>query len=513
MQIPFFPQPQPTSSRPDVGKRISESALSKRDFSDNSLKNNNTNFKKSLRDDELRNEQAADRRLADERRLADHPRQNGENRVADEKRPAEKAPANEPVQQPPRKKAPTENNPVGDNHSASTNESIQVTGFRQPTIEKTDSAIAAVAGVQPSEISAQLMVAAPIEDALGATPVTVSNSSVAEEAISSDPLELNPLVASHTINSHVSATVAPVQQPQTQGAENATTISANQIPSANQQTSATQSIAAVSLPKPKELADTETTSDERRENVASVDVTVDLEDSPSELNSVDADAPIALDHFHQRHSESSGNSLPNAQTFNAAAGQASAAVASLVPETSARETTSTSGIDLNLTMSAAQVAEKFNPATRSVVQSVINQVTETIASDTISFSSTMNELGNRQLTLEINPPELGRLEIKIDSAENILTAHIIASESITSEMLTREKSQLIEALKEQGIDLPDVNISHRNSREQNQSENQSNRDEAGRFSNSRIAPRSAANPTSQIPYLVNSDPSRINLVA
>jgi flagellar hook-length control protein FliK len=144
---------------------------------------------------------------------------------------------------------------------------------------------------------------------------------------------------------------------------------------------------------------------------------------------------------------------------------------------------------------------------------VITQVTETIASDTISFSSTMNELGNRQLTLEINPPELGRLEIKIDSAENILTAHIIASESITSEMLTREKSQLIEALKEQGIDLPDVNISYRNSREQNQSENQSNRDEAGRFSNSRIAPRSAANPTSQIPYLVNSDPSRINLVA
>ncbi len=105
----------------------------------------------------------------------------------------------------------------------------------------------------------------------------------------------------------------------------------------------------------------------------------------------------------------------------------------------------------------------------AIIDSVLQQVTETIATESVGLSGS----SSRSLSIQIHPAELGRLEIVIGSNDDVLKAQIVASETVTSDLLTREKSHLINALREQGIDLTDVDISHRDPRDQDQQQFQS----------------------------------------
>ncbi len=105
----------------------------------------------------------------------------------------------------------------------------------------------------------------------------------------------------------------------------------------------------------------------------------------------------------------------------------------------------------------------------AVTDSVLQQVMETIVTESVSLSGG----SSRSLSIQIHPAELGRLEIVIGSNDDVLKAQIVASETVTSDLLTREKSHLINALREQGIDLTDVDISHRDPRDQDQQQFQS----------------------------------------
>ena len=105
----------------------------------------------------------------------------------------------------------------------------------------------------------------------------------------------------------------------------------------------------------------------------------------------------------------------------------------------------------------------------AVIDSVLQQVTATIVTESVSLSGS----SSRSLSIQIHPAELGRLEIVIGSNDDVLKAQIVASETVTSELLTREKPHLINALREQGIDLTDVDISQRDPRDQDQQQFQS----------------------------------------
>ncbi len=74
----------------------------------------------------------------------------------------------------------------------------------------------------------------------------------------------------------------------------------------------------------------------------------------------------------------------------------------------------------------------------------------------------------REIKLQIHPEELGQLRIAVVEEDGELTASIEASEVITSELLNREKDQLLDLLQENGIDLSKVQISHRDSSRENQ---------------------------------------------
>ena len=120
----------------------------------------------------------------------------------------------------------------------------------------------------------------------------------------------------------------------------------------------------------------------------------------------------------------------------------------------------------------ATPAKAVDSLSAAVTESVVDQVVETITNDSIDSLR-----DSRKLTLQIHPAELGRLEIQIGSESDILNAQIVASEHVTSELLNREKIHLINALQEMGVDLPEVEISHRNDKQENPFESQNNREQ------------------------------------
>lgn len=93
---------------------------------------------------------------------------------------------------------------------------------------------------------------------------------------------------------------------------------------------------------------------------------------------------------------------------------------------------------------------------------VASQVTHSIT----SFQVTALPSGTSELSIQIYPVELGQVRIVVSSEAEQIQARILVSEYSTTELLVREKPQLVAALREQGIDLPDIDISYRNASHQ-----------------------------------------------
>ncbi len=123
-------------------------------------------------------------------------------------------------------------------------------------------------------------------------------------------------------------------------------------------------------------------------------------------------------------------------------------------------------------------------------------------------------LSSREITIQIKPEDLGAIKILVESAEGRLHARIEASELVTSEMLLKEKSQLLNALKDRGLDLQDLDISHGDPQSQH-SKNQDHQDPGHRitFPNERRNDRTQShfnsieqvttNPTSTKRFVIN----------
>ncbi len=69
-------------------------------------------------------------------------------------------------------------------------------------------------------------------------------------------------------------------------------------------------------------------------------------------------------------------------------------------------------------------------------------------------------LEGKTVQVELHPAELGALKIQVTQHEDSIEAQIIASESMTSELLIAHREQLLETLADLGYDNAEVNISN-----------------------------------------------------
>ncbi len=94
---------------------------------------------------------------------------------------------------------------------------------------------------------------------------------------------------------------------------------------------------------------------------------------------------------------------------------------------------------------------------RSTITSIIQQTTNTVAQQV----QNLNDRKSQSIQIQIHPAELGQLEIRVESTDEMIRTHIVASEFATTELLNRDKTQLVTALQDIGIELTDLEISHR----------------------------------------------------
>ncbi|MEQ1903447.1 MAG: flagellar hook-length control protein FliK [Pirellulaceae bacterium] len=94
---------------------------------------------------------------------------------------------------------------------------------------------------------------------------------------------------------------------------------------------------------------------------------------------------------------------------------------------------------------------------------VVAQISDQWSMDDIKIGQN----STREITIQIKPQELGAIKILVETSDGRLQARIEASELITSEMLIKEKGQLLSALKDRGLDLPDLDISYRDPESRN----------------------------------------------
>ncbi len=70
-------------------------------------------------------------------------------------------------------------------------------------------------------------------------------------------------------------------------------------------------------------------------------------------------------------------------------------------------------------------------------------------------------INGRELSIHVYPAELGRVHIIAAGEADRMRVQIVTSEWATVDLINKEKPQLVAALREQGIESPDIDVSHR----------------------------------------------------
>ena len=118
---------------------------------------------------------------------------------------------------------------------------------------------------------------------------------------------------------------------------------------------------------------------------------------------------------------------------------------------------------------------QLEPPTLPAVPASHQAVTENVV-DTIVEQAQLTEVGeSKQLTLQLHPAELGQVTLLVDWEVDSLKVKIVANELAANEILNQNKSELIAALAEEGIDFDSLDVSYGNAQSEPQDHNKNSR--------------------------------------
>lgn len=98
-------------------------------------------------------------------------------------------------------------------------------------------------------------------------------------------------------------------------------------------------------------------------------------------------------------------------------------------------------------------------ALQSSFESTLEQLEENFPLDSVAAQiASAAEPDSGWITVEIQPPELGKLEIMVSKQGDDYLARIVAHEAATGDALSLQREQLIDALGQHGLELKEVQI-------------------------------------------------------
>ncbi|MDG1512222.1 MAG: flagellar hook-length control protein FliK [Mariniblastus sp.] len=109
--------------------------------------------------------------------------------------------------------------------------------------------------------------------------------------------------------------------------------------------------------------------------------------------------------------------------------------------------------------------------TTALTAGKMEAVTETVTENLVQQIRLTERGEQKQMTLQLHPSELGQLTLQLDWDKDVLQVKILASEMVAADLLKQNKSQLVQALAENGIDFDSLDIGY-------QSEQSDPRDES-----------------------------------
>ena len=92
-----------------------------------------------------------------------------------------------------------------------------------------------------------------------------------------------------------------------------------------------------------------------------------------------------------------------------------------------------------------------------------------VVSDKLVQQVQLTESGEqKQLTLQLHPAELGQVTLQVDWENESLKVKIVANEMVATEILNQNKSELVSALAEQGIDFDSLDVAYESAQPEQQ---------------------------------------------
>jgi flagellar hook-length control protein FliK len=96
---------------------------------------------------------------------------------------------------------------------------------------------------------------------------------------------------------------------------------------------------------------------------------------------------------------------------------------------------------------------------RADFEQSLDRVAENFPLDSVAQQSVeVAEPGSGWISIEIQPPNLGKLEIMVSKQGDEYAAQIIAHDPSTEEALSLQQAELLEALNQHGLELKEVQI-------------------------------------------------------
>ncbi len=124
-------------------------------------------------------------------------------------------------------------------------------------------------------------------------------------------------------------------------------------------------------------------------------------------------------------------------------------------------------------------SKAIQPTVESIAGTRPAEVTKQVVTAMREIVDSSDGSTTRTVSLELHPEELGHLKIHIEQTAEAIATQIIASELISSDLLTNQKDALLEALTDLGFEDASVDISH-DERSQSSPQQDSNRDRTGK---------------------------------
>lgn len=132
------------------------------------------------------------------------------------------------------------------------------------------------------------------------------------------------------------------------------------------------------------------------------------------------------------------------------------------------------------------------------------QLAQPVAGAIQSAISLTETNGTREVSIELSPAELGHLSIRVEQTDESITARIIATESISTDLLESQKQSLLESLAELGYENANVDISHRESETDNSDQRQNSAEQKQLLID---------NPNGSISLQTQRDSAGLNIIA